>query len=411
MIESLDACTVITMDRLAHARVLAESFIEHHPAGRVWALVVDDHDHELDPAGEPFIVLRPRETDCPAIERMRVTYDAVGYTVAFKPWLLLHVLKETPFIVYLDSDIQVFAPFNELDDCSASVCVTPHLLEPLPCDGKRPSETDVLVAGVFNTGFVGVRRGEHAERFLTLWAERLIWGCVVNPDRGLYIDQRWLDLLVAMADDVRVMREPGYNVAYWNLTERALTRGPDGWLVNGQTLRFYHFSSFDPRQPETLSSQCDRFVSGDLPEVADLCATYASLLHEHGFAAAASHRYPYNVMPCGLVLDPHVRLLIRDGLESGELAVEDLHRDGGRVLLEWLNSPAERGAQAGVTRYMYRLYRGRPDLCAAFNDLDGADGDGLVAWWLSHGAHEFVTCSVLLPSVREISSASSRSRA
>jgi hypothetical protein len=40
-----------------------------------------------------------------------------------------------------------------------------------------------------------------------------------------------------------VLRDPGYNVASWNLGHRSLTQGRDGSvLVDGSPLRFFHFT-------------------------------------------------------------------------------------------------------------------------------------------------------------------------
>ena len=53
-----------------------------------------------------------------------------------------------------------------------------------------------------------------------------------------------------------------------------------------------------------------------------------------------------------------------------------------------MRGPAERGAQAGVNRYLFAAYETRPDLQQAYPDLDGADGAGLVAWAWEHGRRE-----------------------
>jgi hypothetical protein len=397
MSASLDACTICTMDRLAGARALAASFAAHHPDGRVWVLVVDDVDEQLDPSDQPFAVLRPEDLECPEFERMHVIYDALQLSCALKPWLLRRVLSEAQAAVYLDSDMHVYAPLSELMDAPDAVLVTPHVLAPIARDGRRPNEIDLLIAGIFNAGMIGVRRGAAADRFLSLWAERLGWGCVVDLERGLYNDQRWLDLLVQVTDGVGVLRDPGYNVAYWNLIERPLESHADGWRVSGRPLCCFHFSGFDPREPGMLSSRTDRLALNELPEVAELCAAYAAVLLENGFDRQQAYRYPYDRLACGLELDIHVRTIVREGVENGDLTDDDLTADGGARLLAWLNEPAEPGGAAGVTRYMHRLYLLRPDLCAAFPDLAGSDGSRLVEWWLIYGVAEYGTCEVLLP--------------
>jgi hypothetical protein len=48
-------------------------------------------------------------------------------------------------------------------------------------------------------------------------------------------------------DKVKVVRDPGYNVASWNLSTRKLDVGKDGVIrVNGHRLRFWHFTKLGP---------------------------------------------------------------------------------------------------------------------------------------------------------------------
>jgi len=60
--------------------------------------------------------------------------------------------------------------------------------------------------------------------------------------------------------------------------------------------------------------------------------------------------------------------------------------------LAWLREPAPEGAEAGATRYLYELYRARPDLRAAFPDV----GAELVGWARMAGAHEHALLDDLL---------------
>ena len=72
-------------------------------------------------------------------------------------------------------------------------------------------------AGVFNSGFVAV--GQSGRPFLDWWASRLRRDCLFCEPMGVHADQRWLDFVPSYFDH-HVLRDPGINVAQWNLHER-----------------------------------------------------------------------------------------------------------------------------------------------------------------------------------------------
>ena len=137
---SMNACTIVARNYLAQARVLADSFYEHHPDGRLDVLVLDDEDGEIGP-GEPFDIVRPYEIGLTPREfhDMAMIYTVLELSTAVKPWLLRTLLdRGATDVTYLDPDIEIFAP---LDDLSAlarehSIVLTPHYTRPIPKDGR-----------------------------------------------------------------------------------------------------------------------------------------------------------------------------------------------------------------------------------------------------------------------------------
>ena len=156
----MDICTIIAKNYVAHARVLARSYREHHPDGRCWVLVIDDIDAQLDGASEPFELLRPTDVGIPDFDRMAALYQVLELSTAVKPALLRHLLNQPgqERIAYLDPDIEIHAPLTEIDELLGTypLVVTPHLTAPMPRDGRRPSETEILMSGSFNLGFIGL---------------------------------------------------------------------------------------------------------------------------------------------------------------------------------------------------------------------------------------------------------------
>ena len=86
------------------------------------------------------------------------------------------------------------------------------------------------------------------------WCKQLYDQCRVALADGVFVDQKWMDLVLSCVESSVLLRHPGYNVAYWNLPHRKISRdGAGQYLVNGEPLRFFHFSGFDPKLPSLIS--------------------------------------------------------------------------------------------------------------------------------------------------------------
>jgi hypothetical protein len=259
---------------------------------------------------------------------------------------------------------------------------------PLPRDGRRPAEEEILLAGTFNAGFLGVGRDGIA--FLRWWAERLAEDCRVDPQRGLYADQRWLDLAPGLVPDAHVSRDPGLNLGYWDLPNRQVEGGPGAYTVRGAPLRCFHFGGFDPERPDVLSLHQDRVDLAAEPVLTQLLRDYADELLAAGHAAAAPARLGTTT--------PLMRRLYREGRAAGALREPLTTAAGEAELVRWLQVPDERGGWAGVTRFLVALYDATPHLRRHFPDLDGPDALDYAEWVRDHaGTHPDLPAALAPP--------------
>ncbi len=397
----MDICTIIAKNYVAYARVLARSFREHHPDGRCFTLVIDDVAGYLDPAAEPFELVTPGEIGLDDFDAMAARYDVLELSTAVKPWLLRHLLHDRDLakVAYLDPDIQVCSSLCEIDALldDHEIALIPHLTEPIPRDGLKPSEGDILIAGSYNLGFVGLARGPRVDELLDWWSERLETECVVAPERGIFVDQRWMDFVPGFLERVAVVRDPGYDVAYWNLHSRPLQRRNGQLLAAGRPLRFMHFSGFDPLDPSRLSKHQNRIqlVAGE--PLARLCEQYAECVLAEGHEQAREWPYTYAALPDGMPLDRVIRAAHASAVLEGAVRHSIFEPQGAGELLDWLTSPAQLGGAQGVNRYLAALHELHPGLADAFPDLDGRGGADLVAWARVYGRSEIPIPDALLP--------------
>lgn len=398
----MNICTIIAKNYLAHARVLTESFQRQHPDGRCYVLVIDETDGYIDPAEEQFVLVRPDEIGLESFEEMRGAYGVMELSTAVKPWLLRHMLRnhdDGTGIAYMDPDIQVVSRMTELEAELAehAIVLTPHVLHGMPRDGRKPSETDILMAGVYNLGFIGLSNRDDAHLMLDWWSERLLTDCHVAPERGLFVDQRWVDFVPGLVSDLEIFRNPAYNIAYWNLPERELSQGEDGtYLVDGKPLRFYHFSGYDPRRPTVLSKHQDRVELTAEATLWRLCDAYGEALLAADFEQVRTLPYEHDVLASGVWLTPPLRALYRAGVEVGACPDSLFTPAGEREFFSWLNEPAVEAPR--LSRFLFSLWASRPDLQRVYPLVRDGEIEGYLGWCVAHGREQVGIPDVLLPS-------------
>ena len=243
-----------TFSYLNRARVLFQTLRRFHPDWELVALITDlpPAGFAFNPGSEPFDrVVWAQDLGIPNFDAWLFKHDVVEVCTAVKgPFLHQACSSGADAVIYLDPDTALFASLEPLERWleESDILLTPHLVD--ANDDPQAIEDNDLSAsrtGIFNLGFVAVRtRGEGA-RFARWWNDRLLAWCYDEMDRGLFVDQRWCDHVPALFDKVRLVRDPGYNVASWNLSRRALSVEKDGRItVNGALLRFWHFTKLGP---------------------------------------------------------------------------------------------------------------------------------------------------------------------
>jgi glycosyltransferase involved in cell wall biosynthesis len=388
----LDACTIIAKNYLAHARVLARSFAEHHPDGRMWTLIIDEFARYVDPADEPFEVLTPADIGCEPFTQMAIRYSVLELSTAVKPWLLRHLMQATGRpVTYLDPDIRIYGSLEHLDELARDhgLVLTPHNNEPIPADGRRPSQVDIMISGVYNLGYVSLAPRPEVDGLLDWWADRLVRDCRVDPVWGYFVDQRWFDLAPGFVSELAIVREPEYNVAYWNLHGRRMHHEGGRYLVNGRPLAFFHFSGFDTRHPLVLSRYQDRIDVVHDPWLEQILAEYAAEVNAQGHAVSREWPYSYSAMGDGTQLDNTLRALFDEYAQEHQngTLLSPFTLQGAKAFEQWLRSPPSDGPP-GIDRVLLQVYEDRADLRSAYPNLRGADGQRLLRWVDEHGRRE-----------------------
>jgi glycosyltransferase involved in cell wall biosynthesis len=384
--DGLAIFTICSNSYVSMAGVLLESAKRFHPEATIYLCLADGllPDEGLYPSGSAVVPIE--DLDIPDLRSFVFRYDIMELNTAVKPFMFQHLLRMGhQTVLYFDPDIQIFSRLDQilgpLHD-GASFVLTPHLCAPAEGD-TYPDDIGILRAGIYNLGFLGVRACPEAESILAWWARRLQYQCVNAQDAGIFVDQKFMDLVPGFADRARILRDPTVNVAYWNLEQRTLSFENDTWCVDGRPLGFYHFSGFDPGKMDRLSKHTEAFRDKAIsPTLSRLLEQYAAELRARDHGTIPRGLYAFGRFSSGTPIPPIVRKMFR---ERHILWAADPFE----TYESYLHAPMP-GHWAGstsliVTNLMGYLHEQEPYLRHTFDLSQPAGVRGYVEWFLRYG--------------------------
>ena len=393
----MNGLTICAANYLPFAKTLASSFLKFHPESKFYLLLVDGDVSEITiDLGPKIIVIKPSDLDLDpeVFMRMAIYYDVTELSTALKPLGLKYLLDTgSEIAVYLDPDIEVFSGLVEIPKHleSANIALTPHSLNGFPTDELRPTARDIMASGTFNLGFIAVKNSEQSYEFLTWWNEKLIFDCISDVENNLFTDQRWIDFVPSYYS-FSVIREYGYNVAYWNLHEREITKVDSGYYVNSSPLRFFHFSGYSPNKPWILSKHVadkPRVVISSNSLLKELAENYGKSAVGYGWDIKSSLAYGYSKLSEQIILTSRIRKRYRQEVieaTKGKCDFPPLATDSQESVLAWLNKQIPESGRLNVS--LFDVWKGQPDLQAAFPLALGKDAKRLVWWAHKYGIGE-----------------------
>lgn len=404
------ACSIIALNYLPYVRALVNSYLKYND-GPFYVLILDLDCYDVDLSQERFSVLGLNDLQIPKdeIEKMLSIYDVMELATALKPFLLkLLLVTEGEPVTYLDPDICVYDNIDEVKalDKQYGLTLTPHVLSQVPNDGCFPSESIILVSGIFNLGFISVN--ENANLFLELWGQFTKRHCISEIKEALFVDQRFCDLAPLIVDS-KIIQSPRFNVAYWNLYERTLIRQNNDVYVNGEQLGFFHFSGFNPTKLDTLSKHelgKSRFNLKENDALLYLLLTYSNEVLANEYEKFKNFNYGYSTLPSGLTLDKIQRRVYRKILlrseAFGDISLPNPFEDK-KEFIAMLNMPVCEISHfydskfikrypglttSKLTWYLFEYWRDRSDLVNAFPDVLNSDLDRYYKWIHRSGLNE-----------------------
>lgn len=318
---TVHAFTSFSYSYLNRARVWAKTLRRQHPDWILWAVITDTEPegYLFDLEREPFDKSITAE-DLFGIDAKQWLFghDVVEACTAVKGRALQHLLSQPDAdkVLYFDPDTAVFNSLTPIIEKlrDYSIILTPHQVDPEPYEERTSimdNEMASLQYGVFNLGFIAVSNDSESRRFASWWSDRLQDWCHDRLDIGVFVDQKWCNLVPCFFDRVLILRDRGCNVASWNISQRQLEFDVNGTLlVNGSPLRFFHFTKLGP-----IGDAMTRRYAQDNIEVYEVWSAYRRwIIHETDPRIPAGY-WSYGFFSDGSVVPKKARLVYRESKE------------------------------------------------------------------------------------------------
>ena len=308
--------TSICMNYLPKALVLGQSLKTTNPNIKFYIVLLEKAiPNDWPEIASSYVdqVILAKDLGWKDFDKYIFKHSIVEAATSVKGQALIYMLENIDNkVIYIDPDIKVYHSLNELEKLldSNSILLTPHLT--IPERNKIDIDNNELCAlqhGVYNLGFLGVKNDLEGMSFAKWWNSRLNLYCYDDIPRGIFTDQRWIDLVPAYFN-VKIIKNPGYNMAPWNLSTRHLSIINKKVLVNDRyELVFFHYSGFDSGANETVFNY---YVKDKENIIYKLRNEYINEMNEFGQKTFGKHDWSYGIYENGEKINTEIRLLYRN---------------------------------------------------------------------------------------------------
>ncbi|MDP3445295.1 MAG: hypothetical protein Q8T08_20745 [Ignavibacteria bacterium] len=239
-------------NRFAQAVLCARSIVRFHPNARFIITLSDiakDKEALLSFLPEHSEILEIKDLGIPNFKKFAFRYNVTELCCNVKTFGITYALKyySSRKLIYVDGDFLFFGPAIEALQMLESnwITLTPQRLS-TTTPYSYPKESLIHLHGLFNAGFLAIRTDiPRAYEWNLWWQKRIQEHGHQSPQNGYWTDQKWLDQLPILFENVGILNHPGYNIAHWNTDERTCDFSSPIPTANRKPLRCVHMSQVD----------------------------------------------------------------------------------------------------------------------------------------------------------------------
>ncbi len=232
-------CTISTRSHIFKVQALYQSLLPFYE-GSFFCLLIDA---EKQTADNQFTTHDLNDLISEESQALKMKYKGDKLRWALKSnYLKLLINNGFDRVLYVDNDIYFYdSPqflFEKLKE--KSFLLTPHFYPSNPKKDQNWLEANFRV-GLFNAGFIGVSKS--GIEILDWWTNCCLYNVKKSFWRGLFDDQKYLDLVPVKFDNVEIVKHRGCNLAGWNSDESVVLKAEnEHFLIQNERLIFIHFT-------------------------------------------------------------------------------------------------------------------------------------------------------------------------
>jgi hypothetical protein len=306
--------TIVAKNYFSLAKAMIDSIKSYHPEDLEFIIVIaDELEDKTSFIGEGYELLLANSIGIEHYEDMSFKYDVTEFCTSVKPFVFEYLFEKENYekLIYFDPDILIYNRLDLIFDSleSYSIFLTPHLITPEYVFTGNTRENSILFSGIFNLGFLALKKSKNTLTLLKWWKVKLEELCYADRFDGLFVDQKWMDFAPSFfPTDTVISHHLGLNVAYWNIHERKFIKKDNKhYLVNRineneeYPLIFVHYSGVDPKNIY-VNKQSTILDLKKYPDWIPLVEEYAKKVINFGFNDFLSYKYDYATYSNGLVI-------------------------------------------------------------------------------------------------------------
>ena len=281
---------------MGYSEALWFSLKKHQPDANFYTVLCDLPEN-FDRFAFPYPIITIDDLGISNVENMKEKYNITEFNTSLKPFAFSYIFDNHPgkTVLYLDPDILITSRMEELHHLfseGANCVLTPHITG--SAEYADISEYHFVKYGIYNLGFCALRDTSQTRRVVAWWGRRLENDCVIDFARGIFVDQKWADYFPAFIEKTVVLQHPGYNLAYWNLSQRKLEKIGNHWQSNRQPLRFFHFSGNKIEDENVFTRHSGQFNLNNTPILSDILEEYRNCIIRGGHKYYSGFQYAFS---------------------------------------------------------------------------------------------------------------------